>query len=210
MDAIQAQQFIKNSKHALDHLFLAIDEYNTILNLAQEQVEKIEFSQIALSDLFMYRDQWSDNANFYYAQYVERMKGLRFQHETASNELPQKLESALASIGATVGSMSSLAGAILQIAKQILSLRHEGKPIIDSPRYIGSQGIIEVVWEGRNHAMHWDEGAPRKPVKEMLDNLSNDLGINIEVGNNNCLSILGALNWSSSDAVIADLNTLVL
>ena len=50
---------------------------------------------------------------------------------------------------------------------------------------------------------------PRKPVKEMLDTLNNDLGINIEVGKNNYLSILGSLNWSTRDAVIADLNTLV-
>lgn len=209
MDAQQVKQFIQNSRHALDHLFIAIDEYNKVLVQAQEEVEEIESAQANLSELFMYRDQWSVNANYHYAQYMERMKQLEQQKKTAIQELSVKLANALASIGASVDSMSSLAGSILQIAKQVLSLRHGGKPVIQSARNIGSQSITEVIWEGRNHAMHWDEGAPRARVQAMLSSLRSDLGINVVAGCNNCLSILGALGWSSTEAVVNDLNNLV-
>lgn len=209
MNTAQSKQFIVNSQHALNHLFNAIDDYNKVLSAAQEEVERIESAQETLSNLFMYRDQWSANANHHYAIYVERMKLLSAQKQLTAIDTSVRLDSALESIGATVESMSSLAGAILQIAKQVLALRHNGKPAKISPRNIGNQGIIEVIWEGRNHAMHWDEGAPRAKVKTMLDGLKNDLGIDIETGKNNCLSILGALGWSSTEAVVHDLESLI-
>ncbi len=209
MDTIQTKQFFENSRHALDHLFSAINEYNKALVLAQIEVEELENSEKALADLFIYRDQWSINANFHYAQYVERMKNLEQQKHIASQDISIKLDNALANIGATVDSMSSLAGSILQIAKQIISLRHSCKPNIPNSRNIGNQSIEEVIWEGRNHSMHWEEETPRKKVQDMLDALTNDLGINIVAGSNNSLSILGALGWTSTDSVINDLETLI-
>ncbi|HHY0448322.1 TPA: hypothetical protein ACVU41_000254 [Vibrio parahaemolyticus] len=209
MNTEQTKQFIDNSRYAIDHLFAAINEYNDILVSAQNDVEKFKESQKILSDVFMYRDQWSPNANFYYAQYIERAKQLKASQSKAQEDIPQKIDAALANIGATIDSMSSLAGAILQIAKQVLGLRHNGKPNMVSSRNIGSQGIIEIIWEGRNHAMHWDEGSPKEKVKLMLESLKKDLSLDIELGSNNCLSILGALGWTSTDEVITDLHALV-
>ncbi|MEW8288804.1 MAG: hypothetical protein AB2697_22725 [Candidatus Thiodiazotropha endolucinida] len=79
----------------------------------------------------------------------------------------KKLEKALFNIGSTIESMSGLAGAVLQIGKQSLSLRHSEKPNLSGARTIGTQNIVEVIWEGRNHSMHWDEGAPRERVRNM-------------------------------------------
>ncbi len=209
MDTAQTLNFIENSRHALDHLFSAIDEYNKVLTEAQKDVEDMDHSKKMLSDLFIYRDQWSPNANHNYAQYMQRMQHLEQKQQLAQQDFATRLESALANIGATVESMSSLAGAVLQIAKQTLSLRHAGKPTIPAARQVGNQSIVDVIWEGRNHSMHWDEGAPRARVKVMFDSLSTDLGITIKAGNNNCLSILGTLGWSSTDAVINELNKLI-
>ncbi len=209
MDTIETKEFIENSRHALEHLFNAIDAYNKVLVSAQKEVEDIEGSKRMLSDLFMYRDQWSPNANHYYIQYMDRMKHLDEKQKETKRDLPSRLAKALASIGATIESISSLAGAILQIAKQTLSLRHSGKPNVPTARAIGSQSIIEVIWEGRNHAMHWDESAPRPKVQTMLVSLTNDFGVTIEVGRNNCLSILGVLGWTSTEAVINDLHALI-
>jgi len=209
MTELQAIEFIDNSKHALEHLFKALDEYNTVLVTAQKTVEEIENSEKTLTDIFIDRDQWSPSANHHHALYIERMKELEKQKSEAPKDIKEKLNNALASIGATVESMSSLSGAVLQIAKQVLSLRHSGKPVIATAKNIGSQSVIDVIWEGRNHAMHWDEGRPSERVQNMLNSLSRDLCITIETGKNNCLSILGALGWKSSDHVISDLKLLV-
>lgn len=205
----QAEEFIENSFPAIKHLFSALGEYNKVLEKAQVTVEEIENSKRILSDLFMYRDQWSRNANYHYAQYMERIKELEKQNVTAQESDAKKLEKALFNIGSTVESMSGLAGAVLQIGKQALSIRHAGKPSLPAVRIIGTQNIVEVIWEGRNHAMHWDEGAPREKVNNMLNALATDLDITIEEGKNNCLSILGALGWKDSGDVISDLKELV-
>jgi hypothetical protein len=43
----------------------------------------------------------------------------------------------------------------------------------------------------------------------MLNTLAVDLNVTIEIGKNNCLSILGALGWKTSEDVISDLKALV-
>ena len=206
---VQAEDFIRDSCPAIEHLFAALSGYNVALEKAQTTVEEIENSEQLLSDLFMYRDQWSPNANHYYVQYMTRMQEFEHQKQEAEADDTEKLEKALNSISATIESMSSLAGAVLQIAKQSLSLRHAGKPNICDVRVIGSQSVVEIIWEGRNHAMHWDEGVPRVNVSNMLNALEADLGITIEPGKNNCLSIIGALGWKTPDDVVYDLSMLV-
>ncbi len=205
----QTEEFLENSRPAITHLFGALSDYYEVLKKAQMTVEEIEKSKQRLSDLFMYRDQWSPNANHHYAQYITRMQDLKNQKKEMQVDDVDKLEKALASMGVTIESMSCLAGAVLQIAKQTLSLRHSGKPDITGAKQIGLQSVIEVIWEGRNHAMHWDEGAPRDNVRIMLNGLETDLDIIIELGQNNCLSILGALGWKTTDDVESDLRSLV-
>jgi hypothetical protein len=204
-----AEEFINNSRPAIEHIFYALSAYNDALERAQVTVEEIEKSKQQLSDLFLYRDQWSPNANHHYAQYVARMKNLEDKKKEARDDEDERLAKALASIGATVESMSTLAGAVLQIAKQSLSLRYSGKPTISGAITIGSQSIIEVIWEGRNHAMHWDEGAPKKMVKDMLNALEVDFNTTVALGSNNCLSILGALDWKTAKNVESDLKALM-
>lgn len=204
---IQTEAFIDDNRHAIDHLFQSLSEYHRARSAAQTTAEEIDQAKQHLSDLFMYRDQWSSNANYHYAQYIVRLKDLS---ELRDNPEDERLADALARIDATTDSMSLLAGAILQIAKQILSLRYGNKPSLPHAKKIGSQNIVEVIWEGRNYAAHWEENPPKKePVKTMLANLAADLGTRIEYGKNNCLSILGALDWKSADDVISDLKALV-
>ncbi|QDZ39599.1 hypothetical protein FRE64_06430 [Euhalothece natronophila Z-M001] len=205
----QAEKFIENSRPAIEHLFDALGAYEEVLKRAEATVEEVENSKQFFSDLFMYRDQWSPNANHNYAQYRTRMEALEKQRAEAQENKVEKIERALFNMGSTIESMSSLAGAVLQIAKQALSIRYAGKPDLPYARSVGTQNIVDVVWEGRNHAMHWDEGAPREQVRNMLDALETDLGITVEVGKNNCLSILDALEWNMPEAVISDIKKLI-
>jgi len=205
----QTEEFIENSRHAIEHLYDALDKYRSAYIRAKQTVEEIERSKQMLSDTFMYRDQWSPDANHYHAQYMENMKYLNKEQQEAKKDFDQRLKNALACVGATEESMSCLAGAVLQISRQVLSIRYSGKPTIDGARRIGSQSIVDVIWEGRNHAIHWDEGEPKQKVKDMLNALSTDIRVSIDLGKNNGPAILRALGWGSSDAMIADLKKLI-
>ena len=209
MGKTEAQTLLNNSKYALDHLYKAIDHYYKILKRAETSLGDIKEAQESLSGLFVDRDQWSPNANHYHRQFVERMKALDEKKEVAALPHDERIDHFLSEIGSTSESLSCLAGTVLQLAKQTLTLAYQTKANIPTAICVGTQSLSEIIWEGRNHSMHWEEGNPRPPMIQMFTNLSNDFGITLNQGENNSLSILGAIDWTSPERVIDDLNTLL-
>ena len=76
-------------------------------------------------------------------------------------------------------------------------------------RQIGSLGIEQVIWEGRNHAVHWEDNQPHPPVKKMLETLGRENGLEIAIGRNNSPTIIYALGWKTAIDVINDLAKLI-
>lgn len=71
-------------------------------------------------------------------------------------------------------SVYSLAGNLLQYAKQGVSMVHGGLPTPRTGRTIGSQTLSEVVWQARNQALHWEDGNPHPPVVKCFQALEAD------------------------------------
>jgi hypothetical protein len=131
-------------------------------------------------------------------------------HESELQELERKRARFLVELGATEESSTALAGAVLQIAKQVLSYRFMGKPgNLNGEKMIGSQCITEVIWEGRNHALHYETGSPYLRVKQMLKTLGDDFNITFDSDQNNSLAILDLLGWKDATAVLSDLHALI-
>jgi hypothetical protein len=211
MNTEQTKQFLQDSEYALNSLFSALEGYNEVLSLARIEVKKIEDTKGWLSDNFMHEGQWDDNANFHHSQYVKRVEELNARAGDIPTQTEITLKREMEAIGATMDSMRSIAGAILQTSKQILSIRYAGKPDLPNARCIGTQNIVEVIWEGRNHALHWEEGETNaKPkVKAMLNALAADLGSVVSWQVNNSLEILQALGWSTAVIFNRDMSELV-
>ena len=74
-------------------------------------------------------------------------------------------------IAAHALSIGSLAGALLQYAQQGISLAHGVLPACPNGRAIGTQFLKDVIWQGRNQALHWETGKPHPPVKQCFDKL---------------------------------------
>ncbi|MFB2981007.1 hypothetical protein [Microseira sp. BLCC-F43] len=203
--------FIDECKYALDQLFQILDiRLKAIHNLSRSlaEIEQIEY---LLTDNFVEQDQWSVNANSYYIQYMDRMKALAEEKQGIATEpeRQKRVLEMLARIGATEESMAVLASAVLQIGKQVLSFRFGGKPNLKNVREVASQLVVEIIWEGRNHTMHWEEANPRRPVVDMLQKLQTS-GVKIIQGRNNALAIIAVLNWKSASEAIEDLKSLVI
>lgn len=209
MNSENLELYIKKNTYAIKHLFLALKEYQKIIDHNKAKIKKIEDSKTILSNMFIYNDQWKPNANYHFAQYSKRLEHLEKEKRLIKDNTDKDILIAMNEIGATRESMSSLAGSVLQIVKQILSIKYKSKPNSLQFRKIGQQSIIEVIWEGRNHAMHWDDKKPRKKVTEMLEGLEQDFDVNIAPKSNNSLLILEILGWNSHDFVIRDLIELV-
>jgi hypothetical protein len=70
-------------------------------------------------------------------------------------------------------SVAALSGNLLQYAKQGLSMRY-GKHRHGCPtgREIAGLAVHEIIWQGRNQALHWEEGEPHLPVVNCFERLA--------------------------------------
>ena len=70
-------------------------------------------------------------------------------------------------------SVAALSGNLLQYAKQGLSMRY-GKNRDGCPagREIAGLAVHEIIWQGRNQALHWEEGKPHPPVVKCFESLA--------------------------------------
>ncbi|MDE5415726.1 hypothetical protein [Alkalihalobacterium chitinilyticum] len=87
-------------------------------------------------------------------------------------------------------SLQALAGALLQIAKQGISTtyQHEDSPLTrcKGGKKIKSQYLKNVIWEGRNQSMHYEEGFTDdfKKTKECFVKLKEDYNLNFDIDKN--------------------------
>lgn len=73
-------------------------------------------------------------------------------------------------------SFSSLAGTLLQYAKQGLSASF-GKPVNwPNGRLVGSQNLKTIILESRNQSQHWEEGSPSLKVNQCFNILTAEKG----------------------------------
>ncbi|HNR14538.1 MAG TPA: hypothetical protein PKM59_14625 [Thermodesulfobacteriota bacterium] len=78
-----------------------------------------------------------------------------------------------AKIAARSFSVAALSGNLLQYARQGLSLRYgrnrDGCPV---GRELVGLPVHEIIWQGRNQALHWEEGSPHPPVMRCFEELA--------------------------------------
>lgn len=207
--AQDSREFVEASRPALEHLFNMFAEQ---MQTATEQLEELQRQGDLVDAEFLNDLQYSDQANQFHAQWLHRRQHLGHLQRIMTARPLSWHRPSTAKIDATMTSIGVIAGAILQVAKQALSYRwgsKKGALVVTSARSIFSQSIIEVIWEGRNHAMHWEDGPGRKPVKDMLAALEADSGWLLPSGDNHAPLLLDALGWHSADVAINDLLELV-
>lgn len=104
-------------------------------------------------------------------------------------------------------SLSSLAGTLLQYAKQGLSASF-GKPE-NWPlgRTIGSQNLKTIILEARNQSEHWEDGNPKQRVQQCFDTLAAEEASDFAEyrTSNMAFKVVSLLNWRSYAELKADL-----
>jgi len=71
-------------------------------------------------------------------------------------------------------SRSAQSGGLLQYAKQGISMVHGGLASCPAGRLIGTVSLRDAIWQGRNHAEHWEAGAPHGPVVSVFEALETE------------------------------------
>ncbi|MGQ0466898.1 MAG: hypothetical protein ACT4QG_16455 [Sporichthyaceae bacterium] len=102
--------------------------------------------------------------------------------------------------------VGSLAGALLQLGKQGISLAHGGLARCPRGRAVGQQDLSNVVWQARNQALHWEEGELRAPVIACFAQLATDFGPRFDEpkAQNLAFAVIEVLGWRTSENVLDD------
>lgn len=209
----QGLAFVRESRFSLEKFYEVIVVRRQALKRISQQIEDLVRKEEDEHKWFMDWGQWEDNTNHVFGQYMRRVEQMTAQRNAlqAGNTRKEALDALLAEAGATENSIGISAGAVLQVAKQALSYRYGAKSSIPNAgvRTFGTQNVIELVWEGRNHAMHWEEVRPTGSYQRMLSTLQVDGLLTVRAGENHAVDLLDILEWRTAQALIHDLELLV-
>lgn len=116
-----------------------------------------------------------------------------------------------ARINARSFARATLCGNLLQVAKQGISIVHQG---LNGPggRMIGTQAIRDVIWQARNQAIHYEEGDLRPVVRRCFETLATDLNrpeFREYHQRSLAFEFIEALGWNSYADYERDLRSLV-
>lgn len=191
-------QYLLDTEFAVQSLFdLVTYELNQISNLELEMKVHRDRANLLMAEAYYFTDQDVDDletpgmyANRHgYARHISTVQAI--QHEIS------KLE---ASYHAKDSSIRALCGSILQIAKQGLSFVH-GKNIPTvaiEPK--SGESISNIIWQGRNQSMHYEEGEYYNKLTSCFENLEQAFGsnLNLATGDNKAKYIVfNVLGWKT-------------
>ncbi len=109
-------------------------------------------------------------------------------------------------------SRDAAAGALLQLAKEVLTVQYGGLANAPLGRKIGSVAIRELIHAGRNQSVHWDAELPHKKVQQVFSLLAQEQGVAFDLAQGvprsrayECLQLLGWLGYEQYERDLVDL-----
>jgi hypothetical protein len=202
-------QYLQDTEFASQNLFrLATDEGNQLRAITEKLKDKERELQAHQWD-FQTSDLNEDFSDAYVmaafaragraAQEVERLKG-----DVAVLQ---------ASVGTRQHAVQALVGAILQIAKQGISLVHGSLSAAPPGKSVGSLAMRDVIWQSRNQSMHYEEGRYKQPLTDMFSTLEREHGSQFSLASfpkqSRAKQVLDLLGWKNYEAYIQDMQGLL-
>lgn len=207
--------FIDKSEYAIRKFFEVIDVGGRVLERIAVEISHLQRLEQSEHNWWMEDGQW-EGGNHEFFQYMNRVRMFSRKREELSQgaSRSEAVAKLIAESGATELSVAIAAGAVLQVAKQALSFRFgpaRALPRADAP-CIGSQSALTVIWEGRNHSMHWEE--PERPGKttewrKVLAKLEVESLLQIREGENMSFEVLSVLGWTTPEHALQALREMV-
>lgn len=177
---IQANDFITHTEPAVRALFDAIREEEARYTAKKKTFESVH--------------------EMHYMDFITADLSEDFDDRQIQHKFTQAAEAKIQAILISQ-SIEVLCGAVLQIAKQGISLVLKGLDRYIRGRYIESQNLSNIIWHGRNQAMHWEDGVPtNKHTKDCFETLAKEVGPQFEFGEsprNMAWDVWNAIGWST-------------
>jgi hypothetical protein len=158
--------------------------------------------------------QTSDlNDDFSEAYVMDAFRRMARAHQ-AADELTNEVAALQASIGSHEVAVQAMCGALLQIVKQGLSLVHGHPTAAPDGRLLSGISLKEIVWEGRNQAIHYEDGTFNLRVTTLFRRLEIAYGPEFSLqnhrGQSRAKQIVTLLGWTSYQSFWNDMRLLGL
>jgi hypothetical protein len=165
-------QYLRDTEYAAQNLLrLATNEDQELRTLS----EKLQPAEAQLR-IRQWDFQSSDLNDDFSDAYVMAAFGRAAQAAQQAEQLRNEVATLQAKVGAHQQATQAIAGAVLQIAKQGVSLVHGGPAAAPTGRAIGSLCVRDIVWQARNQSMHFEEGNYKKAVTDLFATLEAEHG----------------------------------
>lgn len=144
-----------------------------------------------LAELSDNPEDTADAAGMYWDTYFGADKDLHYKRKEL-DELEQKLSVLRFSHGV-------LSANLLQVAKQGISIIHGSLSGCPVGRPIGSLHLKDVIWQGRNQALHWEDGKFTAPVQACFSTLAKEQSPKFDdyTKRNMAIDVVNLLGWHS-------------
>lgn len=202
-------QYIADTEFASQNLLqLATEEENKLEELST-QLRSVEAKLSAHKLDFESSDLNDDFSDVYVMGAFYRMAKAAQQAEV----LHRQLATFQASIGTHQQAIQAIAGALLQIAKQGISVVHGSLAAAPEGRKIGTASLKEVIWQARNQALHYEEGKFKRSVTDLFTTLEREQGAQFSLvahaNQSRAKQVLSVLGWKSYAAYLSDMQSLL-
>lgn len=206
-------QYLIDTQYAASNLIDLIMHDERELETANTEYSKVK------QDLDVYQNQ------FYGAEMSDDLSPMQLQHEylqyyqrterlnEREKQLIAHMESFKNLIDAKSFAVSSLCGALLQISKQGISIVHKGLGNCPNGREIGGEVLKNIIWQGRNQSMHYEENRFSSSVVNCFKNLEtsfSDLSLTSHPNENFAQKIvIQVLGWNEYQVYERDMISLL-
>lgn len=204
----EMHQYITETEYATKHLLdLALREEDELGKLL-DKIAPLE-ARHSVHKWDYQTSEWHDDfSDAYVMGAFHRMAKAAAEKE----EVEAKIARLQALIGTRQSSIQAICGAVLQIAKQGISIVHGG---LNGPagRTVGATTLRDIIWQARNQAIHSEEGDFRPPIvqtfSELEANFGNQLSLTQHPKQSRAKQVLKLLEWDSYDNYERDMTSLL-
>lgn len=203
------------------HPYLQSTEFATknLFALATEEGRRLKelLGELRSAESLLKINQWDFQTSDLNDDFSDAYAMAAFQRAAKSHQeverLKQEVENLEASVRAHEYAVQTISGAILQIAKQGISVVHGLRASAHPGRTVGSLVVRDIIWQARNQAMHYEEGKPNDHVKALFATLEREQGAQFSLivheKQNRAKQVLDLLGWESYEAYLHDMQTLL-
>lgn len=199
------------------NLYLSETEFavHNFFKLATNEKQKLADKMSSLisaqkkAEMFEWDFKTSDLNEDFSEIYVMNAYAKMSEANQNRKDLRSEISALQAQIGTLQLSFQVINGAIIQIAKQGISLIHAKLGNAPQGRLIGSTSVRDIIWYARHQAMHYEETITNKNVIALFALLEHEFGSNFSFAKHPLQSratqVLELLGWADYSAYLKDM-----